>query len=134
VAPLGLSFVIAQYVFHIVYGLTYIDVGIPSLLLALLSIAFVVTLCMSLSAVPISLLVLLGSTSMAIYLVHILVVAGIRIVSSRFLHIHDLYLLAVLGCIGGVFISVAVYKLALRLGMQFLFAPPKRLSLELNLR
>lgn len=58
----------------------------------------------------------LGRASMAIYLLHVLFVAGTRIVLTRLLGIDDGVVILVLACVAGVLGPVLVRTLALRAG------------------
>jgi len=123
-------FVLAQYLFHITFGLTYTVGGLPSLALALVSIAFVVSVCLCLADKALPTLSMIGSSSMAIYLAHILAASGTRIVLSKFLHVHNIYVYLLLGCLMGIFAPILALRLSSRWGLGFLFVIPQRLSLE----
>jgi fucose 4-O-acetylase-like acetyltransferase len=132
--PAMLIFVASQYVVQAGYGMTVPAQSVPAqalaLFLALVSIAFIVVLCMCLADKRIAVLSLIGSSSMAIYLAHILVGSGTRIILSRLFHIDNLLLHLAAGCLLGIFVPVIALKYAARFHLGFLFAVPPQLSLE----
>jgi fucose 4-O-acetylase-like acetyltransferase len=123
-------FVGAQYLFHGIYGLNYIIGGAPVLALAIVSIIFTVILCMCMEYKEIKILSLIGSSSMIIYLAHILASSSVRIVLTNVFHVRDFYPNIFLGCITGIFLPIIAFKLASRMGLKFIFAVPERLSIE----
>ena len=123
-------FCVTQYIFQVGYVSNY-TMGIPtSLVLTIVSIIFIVTLSMRMSSTNISLLSLIGSYSMVIYLVHILAGSGIRIILLKLFHINDIYTHILLGCIFGIFIPVLLIQVSAKLHLSFLFAIPGKLSIE----
>ncbi|TKA93422.1 acyltransferase family protein [Halopseudomonas bauzanensis] len=129
---LGL-FAAAQYGFHGLLELHYADRGMLSLLLALLSIAAVVTLCSWSARRPLGFVAYLGTASMAIYLMHILAGSGVRVllkvggVDSFLLH-------AVAGVAGGLLLPLLALAIAQRLQLRYLFSAPisRWLTLPVN--
>lgn len=77
---LALMFVAAQYYLHYTLDQRYTDYGPVGLLAALVSILFMVSLSKRLSKKPNQLLLFIGTSSMAIYLMHILAGSGARVV------------------------------------------------------
>lgn len=126
-------FLVAQYGFHGLLALHYADRGILTLLLALVSIASVVTFCSWSARWPLGFVAYLGTASMAIYLMHILAGSGVRVllkiggVDSFLLH-------AVAGVAGGLLLPLLVLAIAQRLQVRYLFSAPisRWLSLSVN--
>lgn len=132
---LAVTFAAAQFVFHYVLGFNYSDRGILSLLIALVSILFVI----SASAVlagnrPSEFVMLIGSSSMAIYLIHVLTGSGIRIILSSFMGIESFYVHLVLGCLFALLTPVLVLIVSKKLGTPYLFAAPISTILMLPFR
>ena len=102
----------------------------------LITILFTVNACMCLAdsnylaEKPSKLLSLIGTSSMVIYLLHVITGSGTRIVLQHFLGISNLYVHLVLGCVAGIFGSILLVKILSRMGLSFLFAIPDRLSVE----
>ena len=128
--PLFVIFVGAQYLFHVKYGLNYSIRGGAALTLAIVSIAFTVILCMWMESKKIKILSLIGSSSMVIYLAHILAGSGTRIVLTKILHVDDYFPNLFCGCILGICLPIIAFKLASRIGLSFIFVVPSRLSVE----
>lgn len=129
---LALLAFVAQWVYASVLEMNYRMGGWPTLLTALASIAAVSALSMAacrqgwLGAAQ---LAALGRASMAIYLMHVLVCSGVRVVLKRFLDVEDEFVHLVLGTTLGLLIPWAFKAKAVDWGLQWIFAPPKRLSL-----
>lgn len=132
--PAMLIFVASQYLVQAGYGAAVLAQNpaaqVQALFLAMVSIAFTVTLCMCLAHKRIAVLSLIGSSSMAIYLAHILVGSGTRIILSKFLHVDNLLLHLIAGFALAIFVPVIALKYASRFRLGFLFAVPPQLSVE----
>lgn len=105
----------------------------------LISILFTVNVCMCFAdsyyfaEKPSKLLSLIGTSSMVIYLLHVITGSGTRIVLQHFLGISNVYVHLVLGCAAGIFGSILLVKILSKIGLSFLFAIPDRLSVEKNM-
>lgn len=119
-----LSFVSAQWLFHAELSLKYTDRGILSLILAVISILFVVSLSINLSKKSNSLLTILGSASMAVYLMHILAGSGIRIVLKRIFLVESPLLHLIFGCIFAITIPLLFVKISEKYKIKYLFSAP----------
>ncbi|WOD10218.1 acyltransferase [Pseudomonas sp. NyZ704] len=117
-------FVLAQYGFHISLGLQYENKGFASLALALVSIAWVFSLCAWAARAPSKLIIFIGTSSMAIYLMHILAGSGVRILLGRVLGIDDFLVHLVVGCLVGLFAPLAALVMINWLKIPFVFAAP----------
>ena len=107
-------------------------IGIPErlpLVSAFLGMAALFSTCLYLDrrypdAVPTRALELLGQCSMGIFVMHIIVLAAVRIILLRVLHIADPAVLLAVGTVFALFLPVIVQVLAIRLGIQNLFGLP----------
>ncbi|MDY7538939.1 acyltransferase [Undibacterium sp. 5I1] len=138
------AFVAAQWGFHQGLGLTYLQQGLLSLLLAVISIVFICSIAVFLAQLSqptaraglppsLALLSFIGSCSMTIYLMHVLVASGLRIVLSKLLGVSNLAVHLLLGCLAGVAIPILIDRLSKRSAfssLAYLFYPPRRLSLK----
>lgn len=126
-------FAAAQYGFHGPLEMNYADRGGLSLLLALVSIAAVVTLCSWSARWPLGFVAYLGAASMAIYLMHILAGSGIRVL-LKIGSVDSFLLHAVAGVAGGLLLPLLALAIAQRLQLRYLFAAPisRWLSLSFN--
>jgi len=91
---------------------------------ALVSIAFIVSLSMYLAKKDRPLLALIGSASMAIYLMHILVGSGFRIFLKKSLGIDSYIVHLLLGSFVGVFIPLMAFIVINKFRIPFVFSMP----------
>jgi fucose 4-O-acetylase-like acetyltransferase len=129
--PLTFLFVSAHW-----FSLTKLD-QIPNNLLptiklavTLISILFTVNLCMSLEEKPSKILAFIGTSSMIIFLAHVLTGSGTRIVLQHLFGITDFYVHIAFGCFAGIFGSILLAKMLSKMGFSFLFVIPDKLSFE----
>lgn len=125
---LGATFLTAQWYFHIHLGLTYLDRGWLSMIVAFVSIGFVVSCSMLLSKFNITLLLSIGSMSMVIYLLHIFAASGVRIILSKVLGVGDFYVHLVAAMLFGVALPLLVLRMSMLLNVNFILKPPRGLS------
>lgn len=121
---LALIFIGGELVFHIVLGATYEQRGIASLMLAIVAILFVSSLSGLLSTKPSKLMLLIGSSSMAIYLMHILAGSGTRVILKRLFGVDSFAPHLIAGCLIGIFIPLLIYVLMNRFKVHYLFSAP----------
>lgn len=127
----GSLFLLGQYVFHISLGLNY-QLGGPGVLaLAAISIVFITTLSMYLGRAQLNWILLLGASSLTIYLMHILAGSGTRIVLSNLLGIDSIAVHLLLGTAIGLAAPLLVQAMIARYRLQFLLSPPKSVSAAL---
>jgi fucose 4-O-acetylase-like acetyltransferase len=67
----------------------------------------------------------IGYHSLYIYLVHLIVIAAVRVVFIKLLHIHNIPLIITVAMITGIVIPVILYNLAVRAGAWWLFSLKK---------
>jgi fucose 4-O-acetylase-like acetyltransferase len=130
---LGVLFIASQYLFHITFGFTWETGGVAGLSLATLSILFMVTLSMWLGQVRIEWLLFIGTSSMTIYLMHILAGSGARVALSKFMGIDSIPAHLIVGTLIGIAAPLLAQSLIKRYNLHFLMSPPKSLSAT-NLR
>lgn len=119
-----LGFIVAQFLFHGPFGGHYTDKGMASLLLALGSVLFIVALSMTLAKRPHRWLMAIGTSSMAIYLMHILAGSGTRIMLSKLLGIDSAFIHVVVGCLVGIVVPLLALSIIKRLAIPWVFSAP----------
>ncbi|MCU5775826.1 acyltransferase [Erwiniaceae bacterium BAC15a-03b] len=118
-------FGLSQYLFHWGMGYTYTNAGVLSVLLAIISIGFIVVLALMLSKMDIKLFRVLGELSMYIYLMHILAGSGMRIVLNKVLHTNSWSIHVLFGTLAGIVVPVIAFYLLKRWKADFLFNRPR---------
>ncbi|MCB4811371.1 acyltransferase [Methylovorus menthalis] len=119
----SLLFIASQYYFHFTLHLTYQAHGIPSLMLAIISIFFIASLSSALAnSVQSRFFAFIGSASLAIYLMHIIIGSGTRIVLSKLLHVSDIPLHIITGCLAGIFIPMLAFYYIKKTQTQWIFS------------
>ncbi|WED20624.1 acyltransferase [Vibrio sp. JC009] len=120
----GIVFILSQWYFHSILSLRYVDKGVETLFLAIVSIFFVVSVSTYLSLKNAKLLAYIGSSSMVIYLMHILAGSGIRVILGKVFNVDSYYIHITLGCIVGVSAPLCALWLIKKLNIRFLFSAP----------
>lgn len=118
-------FALLEFHFHRYLGLNYTNIGFYSLLIALVSIGFIVCFSVVLSRASFVWLRRIGEMSMAIYLMHILAGSGVRIVLSRLLHVNDWLLHVTVGVLIGLVLPTIAFFAIQRFHLGFLLERPK---------
>ncbi|MBC7904976.1 MAG: acyltransferase, partial [Gemmatimonadaceae bacterium] len=67
----------------------------------------------------------IGYHSLYIYLVHLIVIAGVRVVLVRLFHIDNIPVILAIGITAGIIIPVLLYNICVRLGWWWLFTLKK---------
>jgi fucose 4-O-acetylase-like acetyltransferase len=119
-----LVFILSQYLFHGYFGRLYTDKGVETLVLACVSILFVVSLSVAISKTPSRSLAYIGESSMAIYLMHILAGSGVRVILNKILSIDALAIHLVIGCLAGVLLPLLALKIINALKISYVFSAP----------
>jgi fucose 4-O-acetylase-like acetyltransferase len=125
---LGIAFLAGQYIFHFVLGLTYDVVGVTALMLAAVSILFVVSLSMCLDKVRLEWFMFIGTSSMAIYLMHVLAGSGARIILAKVAGVQAASVHLAVGTLVGITVPLLALTLIERYKLNFLFVPPPSIS------
>lgn len=121
---LALMFIGVQYHFHYILDQRYTDYGPVGLLAALVSILFMVAISTRLSEKPNRLMLFIGTSSMAIYLMHILAGSGARVLLKALIGT-DAYIAHLLvGFAVGVFAPLLVVWVIERYTIPYLFSAP----------
>ncbi|QKJ87385.1 acyltransferase [Paramixta manurensis] len=123
---ISILFIGLQYLFHSVHGKTYMVAGIENVILATMSIMFIICLSAYLATLNITLLQRLGELSMMIYLMHILAGSGMRIFLSKILHSSDWWLHLSLGVSAGILIPTIAAVFLTHRRFNLLFSWPHR--------
>ena len=124
----GALFVLGQSVFHVTLGLTWDVGGLPVLVLATISILFMVTLSMWLGQFRIQWLLFVGASSMTIYLLHILAGSGVRVIMSAVLGIDSIAVHLLVGTLVGLAAPLLAQVIIQRYNLYFLLTPPRSVS------
>ena len=119
-----IMFLLGQWLFHGHFLLTYQDKGWGTLLLALISIVFVVSVSVQLSTRSYSAIEFVGISSMGIYLMHILAGSGTRIVLSKLLNVDSYILHIMVGTIVGILFPIIAIKLISKFNIPYVFSAP----------
>lgn len=135
--PSLIAFVLVQWLYHGLWGMHYRMGGFQTVLVGVASIWFVIVWSMNATQRHwwwSKALTILGAASMSIYLMHILASSGVRVVLSKILHVQAPLLHVLAGVVLGVLLPWLVARAAPKLGCQWLFTPPRALSLEARWR
>lgn len=123
----GTLFVAGQYFFHFTLGLNYKIGGMSVLALAVISIFFVVSVSMWIGQVQLKWLLFLGTSSMTIYLMHILAGSGTRIALNK-MGIDSVGIQLMLGTLIGLSAPLLAQIIIKRFNLNFLLTPPRSIS------
>ena len=114
------AFVISQSI-CLVYGL---NSSIANLILSIIGILFVISLSAWTSKFNFKIMILVGSASLTIYLMHILVTSGMRIFLVHSLGIHSVASHLLFGCFAGIFLPVLAYMLIEKYKIPYILSAP----------
>jgi fucose 4-O-acetylase-like acetyltransferase len=119
-----LCFVVAQWFFHGYLSLHYYDRGVASLLLGFVSILFVVGASGFVARFNSGIVLFIGSSSMAIYLMHVVAGSGVRVLLKRVVGVDSFAIHIVVGCIVGVLAPLIAVYVINRLNIRYVFSAP----------
>lgn len=122
---IAVVFITLEYIFHITLKMNYADTGVFTFVLACTGIALMTALSMRLASLNLKILEMIGTLSMAIYLVHILAGSGSRIILNKIFHIHNWYIHMLAGTLIGVSVPIAIYFIVKKYNINFLFSYPR---------
>lgn len=132
-ATVFILFIFSQFIFHETLQLYFLDKSLLSLMLALLGCLFIFGLAqIAPHSKPAQLLSLLGKHSLAIYLIHVIALAAVRILLMRVFGIDDWLLHLTIGTIAGITLPLLISLLAARYGWHFLFKAPLSRALKIR--
>lgn len=124
------AFIAGQYLYHVRLGMNYMDGGIPTLLLAGVSIVFLASFSMTLNPKLLAPLTALGNASMTIYVMHILAGSGARVLLKKDFLINTPGIHLIVVCIAGLLVPLLIQRLAQQARITWLISAPPRTSLE----
>lgn len=132
IAPASALFIALHWAFQHQAQFDFSAFGTQAFLLfvATGSIFYVVVISMILADYPSKIMATIGIYSLIIYLAHIIIGSGVRIILNKFWGIDNGYLHILLGVLAGVFGSILFARLANTLGQSWLFTIPAKLSLQ----
>jgi fucose 4-O-acetylase-like acetyltransferase len=122
------AFVLSQQVFHVRLGLRWTDTGVATLAVGVTSILAVVALAVGVSrwgGLLAQVSGAIGRASMAIYLMHILAGAGMRIALKPLLGFGSAPVYLAAGTLAGVVLPLIAKAVIDRLGVPGLFSAPR---------
>ncbi|MFT5996544.1 MAG: fucose 4-O-acetylase-like acetyltransferase [Glaciecola sp.] len=117
-------FVFAQWLFHGYFSFNYTNKGLGTLLLAFVSIAFVISLSGVLATKSLKWLAFIGAMSMQIYLIHVLVGSAARVMLNTLFNIQSYSIHLVIGCIVAIFGSLIAVQIVDKFKIPYLFSAP----------
>ncbi len=123
-----------QYYYHCILEYTFINNNVASLSLSLLMILLVVSLCTWLSnRVESKILISLGASSMAIFLMHVFATAGSRIFLKNVLNIYSYPVHLLIGTSVGIIFPLFMIKIFDKLDLRFyMHAPVSKWLFKIN--
>src|SRR5690606_34680922 len=107
------------------FGLNWEVGGVPVLALATISIFFMIALSMWMGQVQIDWLLFVGTSSMTIYLMHILAGSGVRVILSSFMGVDNIAAHLIVGTLVGLVAPLLAQAIIKRYNLYFLLTPPK---------
>lgn len=124
-ASLSCIAIFCQYYYHCVLGYSFINNNFASLSLSLFMIFVVVSFCTWLSnKVESKLLINLGASSMAIFLMHVFATAGSRIFLKSVLNIYSYPIHLVIGTLAGIIFPLFMMKIFDKFDLRFYMHAP----------
>lgn len=131
------ALILAQYIFHILLGertLSFQSVSPNAAVFAMITGFLVFGFAYSLPSQGTAWLANLGEKSMDVYLMHLLFIASLRIIFQKVLGIENAMLYIIPGMLVGLCGPLAAAHVLRKIGLNFLFTPPKFLSLKSRLQ
>ena len=119
------AFIAGQWIFHDQLDLRFRDWGLELLFLSIISIIAVLSLSGYLAKKPSKWILLIGSASMAIYLMHVIFGSGIRIFLQKFLNIDSTLIHLFAGLLTGIGAPTLIWLLIRKYRITGIFSAPK---------
>ncbi|MFK3844657.1 acyltransferase family protein [Stenotrophomonas sp. NPDC078853] len=123
-------FVATQALIYLMTGVERGQADLRSLTLALLGIASTLSISVLAARSQQRWLITVGAMSMSIFLMHIIAGSGARVILSRYAGISNEYIHLVVGFGFAVMVPIVAVKLLPRMGLGFLFGPPKFIAVS----
>ncbi len=110
--------------------------NVVALFAAFVSIVFVASLSIAVSKYPNRFFAFIGTSSMAIYVMHVLAGSGVRVFLSKILGVDSVFVHLFFGCLAGVLLPLMALKVIDSLKIPYVFSAPisKWLALLYNKR
>lgn len=121
---LCMLFIFGQWFFHDILLYRYTDKGSISFVLTCVSILFIISLSSSLAKLNYKYLAYIGSSSMAIYLMHIIIGSGFRVVLTKVLGVDNYIVHLLLGLLIGVSGPLIALYIINKFNIKFVFSAP----------
>lgn len=119
-----LFFIASQYFYHFYFNKSFEDRDILTLIVGIIAILFIISLSSFLLRFPSRWLIYIGSSSMAIYLMHILAGSGVRVLLKNLLSIESPYIHLIFGTCVGIFLPLLVLEILKFLNIRYFFSAP----------
>ena len=121
----GMGFVAFQYLFHFLLQKTFEDKGALSFIVALISILFVISISQFLAKRKrLDWVIFIGSSSLAIYILHVLLASGLRIILQNFFNVHSTIIHLILGFTAGIVFPIVIVKIVNKYKIPYVFSFP----------
>ncbi|MGI2172539.1 hypothetical protein [Shewanella ulleungensis] len=117
-------FFVSQYIYHFHYQFNYLESSIGSLLLAFVSVYFVVLFSIFLSKINVKFIHYLGGVSMAIYLMHILAGSGVRVILQKIFNVESVILHTIFGLLAGLLLPIVAVWVMRKMNLKYFFSAP----------
>ncbi len=117
-------FLLSQYFFHFVMDMHFEQRGVFTLWLAVIGILLVVSISVWAAQKPSKWCLYLGSSSMAIYVMHILTGSGVRVILDKFFGVDSFVIHLVVGFSAGLIVPLIALYLFNRFRLSYVFSAP----------
>ena len=121
---LAIVFVVCQFFYQYTFGTNYPDRTVASLLLAIVSISFIVSLSSWAALKPNKFIIFIGTSSMAIYLMHILAGSGARVMLKTFMGVDSYVYHLIVECLVGLFLPLLTVVIINKYKIPYIFSAP----------
>jgi fucose 4-O-acetylase-like acetyltransferase len=116
--------VLSQFLFHVHFGLTYLHYGLGSLIVSISSLMLVINISHFLALRPYRLVLSIGGSSMAIFLMHVVAGSGVRIVLQNVVRLESYVPHLIMGTAAGIFGPLLVLLLFRKAKFRYAFSAP----------
>ena len=119
-----LMFIVFQWLFHFYLGKKYTDIGIVSFIVSVVSIALLVSISSMMSFFSFKSILLIGRSTMAIYLLHIIVGSGVRVILEKYFGVTDFWVHVLTGVGTGLLAPLFFVSIMEKLNVRYVFYFP----------